>query len=34
MQGTPLEARWRQALSGSRFLKSDASLYASLACHD
>jgi len=34
MQGTPLEARWRQALSGPRFLKSDASLYASLACHD
>ncbi|HVY28399.1 MAG TPA: hypothetical protein VHB79_17710 [Polyangiaceae bacterium] len=34
LQGTPLEAPWRQALSGERFLKSDSSLYASLACHD
>lgn len=34
LQGTPLEARWRGALQGARFLNSGPSLYARLACHD
>lgn len=34
LQGSPLEAQWRQTLNGARFLKSNPSLYASLACHD
>jgi hypothetical protein len=34
LQGTPLAARWRDALGAARFLKSGPSLYASLACHD
>lgn len=34
LQGTPLEAKWREAIAAPRFLGSSQSLYASLACHD
>lgn len=34
LQGTPLEKQWQSALQAPRFLRSSASLYSSLACHD